>query len=204
MNLHRARILVPAAGRPFVDGDALDHRAPLVWTVPDLLDRAECAAQIARIDALGPTAAPITTARGPVMDPGVRNNERVIIDDPALAALLDARLGDAAPASLAGLVRCGANERLRCYRYRPGQRFAPHHDGAFVRNPDERSLLTLIVYLNDDMTGGHTDFALGVSVAPRTGTALLFQHALLHEGCPVIAGVKYVLRSDAMYRRPPR
>lgn len=35
---------------------------------------------------------------------------------------------------------------------------------------------------------------------PRTGTALLFQHLLVHEGCVVRTGVKYVLRSDVMYR----
>jgi hypothetical protein len=28
--------------------------------------------------------------------------------------------------------------------------------------------------------------------------ALLFQHQLLHEGCVVTSGVKYVLRSDVM------
>ena len=31
--------------------------------------------------------------------------------------------------------------------------------------------------------------------------ALLFQHRLLHEGAEVTAGVKYVVRSDIMYRR---
>jgi hypothetical protein len=40
-----------------------------------------------------------------------------------------------------------------------------------------------------------------VEVVPRTGMALLFQHALVHEGCVVTHGVKYALRSDVMYRR---
>jgi hypothetical protein len=30
--------------------------------------------------------------------------------------------------------------------------------------------------------------------------ALLFQHQLLHEGSEVTSGVKYVVRSDVMYR----
>jgi hypothetical protein len=38
-------------------------------------------------------------------------------------------------------------------------------------------------------------------VAPRRGTALLFQHMLLHEGSVVHEGVKDVLRTDVMYRR---
>jgi prolyl 4-hydroxylase len=29
--------------------------------------------------------------------------------------------------------------------------------------------------------------------------ALLFDHYLLHAGAPLVAGVKYVLRSDVMY-----
>lgn len=40
----------------------------------------------------------------------------------------------------------------------------------------------------------------GVEVAPTAGTALLFRHRVLHEGAPVAAGVKYVLRTDVMYR----
>ena len=48
----------------------------------------------------------------------------------------------------------GANERFRCYRYKPGQKFAAHYDGAFERDETERSLLTFMVYLNDDFEGG--------------------------------------------------
>ncbi len=48
--------------------------------------------------------------------------------------------------------------------------------------------------------GGATVFHdFGVQVTPRTGSALMFQHQLLHEGCVVQAGVKYVLRTDVMY-----
>ena len=39
-------------------------------------------------------------------------------------------------------------------------------------------------------------------VAPRTGQALLFRHALWHEGTPVLRGCKYVLRSDVLYAAP--
>ena len=41
-----------------------------------------------------------------------------------------------------------------------------------------------------------------VSIEPRTGMALLFQHPIVHEGSEVTAGVKYVVRTDLMYRRP--
>ena len=39
-------------------------------------------------------------------------------------------------------------------------------------------------------------------IQPKPGRALFFQHAILHEGCEVLAGVKYAIRSDIMYRTP--
>ena len=59
-----------------------------------------------------------------------------------------------------------------------------------------------MVYLNEGFAGGETRFHdYEVDVVPRTGMALLFQHRVLHEGCVVTTGTKYVLRSDVMYRR---
>jgi prolyl 4-hydroxylase len=194
------QVIVPGSGRPYVDGDSLDFSAPLVFTIADLCTASECAALIARIEHLGPEAAPITTERGFVMRPDVRNNTRVMFDDVDLAATLYTRLAPSVPARLCGRRLAGVNERFRCYRYAPGQRFAPHYDGAFARSPTERSELTFMVYLNDAFTGGKTTFwDFGASVSPRAGSALLFQHFTLHEGCVVESGVKYVLRSDVMY-----
>lgn len=196
-------ILEPGTGRPYSPGDSLDWTQPQVFTVEDVLAPGECEEMIARIDALGPTAAPITTHRGFVMRPDIRNNRRVMFDDPDLAAELFRRVRHALPDPLHARRPVGVNERLRCYCYDPGERFAPHLDGAFVRDPDEASELTFMVYLNDDFTGGHTVFhSLGIDVAPRPGLALFFQHRHLHEGCVVTAGTKYALRTDVMYRRP--
>jgi prolyl 4-hydroxylase len=196
-------ILERGRGRPYVDGDFLDHTQPLVFTVADVLTADECRREIDRVEALGPELAPINTGRGFVEDPSIRNNERVMFDDHAFAAELYARVHDAMPDPLCHWRPAGANERFRCYRYSPGQRFAPHYDGSFRRSADEESLLTFMVYLNDDFVGGDTAFLhLGLRVAPRPGLALFFQHRLLHEGCRVDEGVKYVIRSDIMYRRP--
>lgn len=157
---------------------------------------------IARIEALGPTDAPITTGRGFVMMPDVRNNERVMFDDHVLARELFARLAAALPDQLCGMRKHGVNERFRCYRYRPGQRFAAHQDGAFCRDANEHSQLTLMVYLNEGFGGGTTRFLDDDrEVVPRSGDALLFQHRQWHEGAVVTSSVKYVLRSDVMYRR---
>ncbi|HEX7701602.1 MAG TPA: 2OG-Fe(II) oxygenase [Kofleriaceae bacterium] len=192
-------LLIPGRDRGYLDGDSFDYRGPLAFTLPAVMTPDECAQLIARIDALGPTAAPVTTAAGAVMLPDVRNNQRVMFDDTGLAAKLFARI--AVPESLCDMRAVGLNERFRCYRYEPGQRFAPHRDGYFARDDHERSLLTFMIYLNDDFTGGETAFlSYDCSAKPRVGTALLFQHLLDHEGCIVHTGVKYVLRSDVMYR----
>ena len=180
----------------------LDLKKPLYFTIDDFLSAEECASLIARIDAAGPEVAPISRASGPVVDLDTRNNRRVMFEDWALAGLLFERVEAHVPAELNGTRAVGANERLRCYRYDVGQRFRPHYDGAFQRSPSERSRLTFLVYLNEGFEGGDTALLdLGVSVKPRAGMALLFQHAILHEGCEITAGVKYALRSDVMYRQ---
>ena len=179
----------------------IDLTQPLCFTIDGVLSPGECLALIARIEAAGPKIAPVSYPEGPVVDLGMRNNTRVMFDDPALAALLYARVVARLPRTISGSEVVGANERLRCYRYAAGQRFAPHYDGAFVRDELERSRLTFMVYLNEEFTGGETAMLdLDEEIMPRTGRALLFQHAILHEGCEVTSGVKYVVRSDIMYR----
>lgn len=179
----------------------LDLTQQLLWTVPAVLTADECESLIARVEAAHPTPAPIATPGGFVMRPNVRSNSRVIIDDRHLAAELFERILGHLPRSLLRMRVVGVNERFRFYRYQPGQRFALHQDGTFARSPDERSLLTFLIYLNQDFTGGETAFPeQGQCIRPQTGMALLFQHLLLHEGCPVRSGTKYALRSDIMYR----
>lgn len=195
------KVLVPAFRDGYIEGDSLDASKPLVWMIDDVLDADECAATIAKIEELGPEPAPITTAAGFVMRPETRNNERVIFDSEVLAADLYRRIVPHIPESIANMKPVGANERFRCYRYKPGQQFKPHFDGSFRRSEHEESLLTLMVYLNDNFEGGQTAFLdVGVTAVPRAGSVLLFQHRMLHEGCQVISGTKYVLRSDVMFR----
>jgi predicted 2-oxoglutarate/Fe(II)-dependent dioxygenase YbiX len=136
--------------------------------------------------------------QGAGRDAGLRNNSRAIRDDPALAADLWQRLRQHVPPFLDGRQAIGINQRVRFYRYDPAQYFGGHVDGVFRRGNGEESRLTLMVYLNDDVTGGETAFADTV-IVPSTGLALLFRHELFHEGRPVTAGVKHVLRSDVMY-----
>ena len=171
-----------------------------VYLVPDLLTPEECRESVAFSEARGNEPAPITTLAGFAMRPDIRNNTRVIVDDVERAEALWRRVRGELPGLYRGRQAIGLNERLRFYRYDPGERFAPHRDGAYRRDNGEASLLTFLVYLNEGFEGGET-VVEGRSITPRQGMALIFEHQLLHEGAAVTRGRKYVLRSDVMFGR---
>ncbi|MBO0757264.1 MAG: 2OG-Fe(II) oxygenase, partial [Bradyrhizobiaceae bacterium] len=182
-----------------------------IGTIAEFLSVAECDGWIRIGESKGFEDAPITTGRGPVMMKDVRNNDRVMFDDVDRAQNLYRRLSPhLAPRFKKKWQPVGINERLRLYRYNVGQKFDWHLDGCFERPTGERSFFTFMVYLNEDFEGGTTSFSVGQSntstggmlrVTPKRGMALLFHHPILHRGDPVIAGRKYVLRTDVMYGR---
>ena len=181
----------------------VDHKQPYILKVPGLLTLDECQLLIAKIESLKPEVATINTGFGTSVQKDVRNNDRVIFDDEELAVTLLDRVRDRAPKEIHGMAFVGLNERFRCYRYKPGMRFAPHKDGAFVRNDTEQSCYSFLVYLNQGFEGGNTTFATSpeISIKPQTGMGLLFQHPIIHEGSVVTSGIKYVARTDLMYRK---
>jgi len=105
-------------------------------------------------------------------------------------------------------------EPLQVVTYTNGQRFDLHHDSGILKGGGDedgggevtvsapqgpKRLVTLFVYLNTLPEGvGHTDFPqIGLSVRPRSGTALLFCNVaadgepdprLCHRACPVPPG----------------
>jgi prolyl 4-hydroxylase len=182
----------------------LDNQQPYIIKIPELLNPDECETLIARIEHLGPELATINTGSGTAVRTDVRNNDRVVFDDEELARTLLERVRPRVPNEIHGMAFVGVNERFRCYRYKPGMRFAPHKDGAFYRDEHEHSCYSFLVYLNEEFEGGNTTFATQpeVSVRPKTGMGLLFQHPIIHEGSVVVAGTKYVARTDLMYRKP--
>ncbi len=179
-----------------------DDSKTYISKVPELLSPDQCAELIQRIEDLSPTIAPINSMGGTKVRTDIRNNERVMFDDKELANSLFQKVKHRLPEEFRGRRIIAANERFRCYRYKPGMRFAPHADGSFERNETEKSFYTFLVYLNDDFVGGETNFFTQpeVSIEPKVGLGLLFQHPLLHEGAVVQSGVKYVARSDIMYQ----
>src|SRR5262249_26399540 len=131
-----------------------------VFVIRDFLSADECDRLIAASEQAGYEEAPITTALGPVMNRGVRDNARVIHDSPALADQLFERARPLLPEAIGRWRLAGFNERWRYYRYDVGEKFAPHYDGSFRRDEYEHSELTFMLYLNDDFLGGETNFFL--------------------------------------------
>ena len=173
-----------------------------IFTVDNVLSKDECKQLIEFIEEEGPKSAPITTRKGFIHKPEVRNNTRVIIDDQDRANKLFGKIKDFLPEKIWDWKLIGLNERFRFYKYVPGQYFKWHFDGAFERSPIVASQLTVLIYLNGDCEGGETQFADDIQgVIPEAGKMLVFSHPIRHQGCEVLSGVKYVLRTDVMYQK---
>lgn len=199
--------------------------------VRGVLRAGECAKLRAMADAVGfaaetPTRRPEVRERYQGHFGRLRAPRSVWLATDSLCEALFWRLRRHVPQSSLGGGVCGLNRRWRVYRYERGHRFLPHLDDAYeasivdagggvATDPSRRSLLTVLVYLTGGLAGGETRFWLPdrglesfrhVSVEPVAGDALLFFHgshplSLIHEGCPVERGVKYVLRGDVLYDR---
>ena len=148
-----------------------------------------------------------------------RKSGRCLIDSASCAHLLWQRVKPLLPAVMrhddggrrGNWEPVGLNERLRFLQYTPGDYFKPHCDGSFAYPPGhprfgERSLLTLMVYLNAPEKGGETNFlnehdeSRVTAVTPDTGVALIFEHELWHEGALLKQGTKFAIRTDVMFR----
>jgi prolyl 4-hydroxylase len=178
----------------------LDLTQALVWTVDGAMSEADCDRYRQRMGGSRAEVAPVIGRHGVEVDPAVRSNTRVMWDDPCEANDLLARVAAQVPKRLLGQFLLGGNPRLRLYRYEPGQHHSAHWDTVVHFAGGAKSQLTLVFYLNDDFEGGETDFPeLGKLITPRRGSALLFQHRIVHTACPVRRGEKFVLRTDIVY-----
>merc|ERR1712228_512088 len=143
-----------------------------------------------------------------------RSNTRLITQDDALADVLYERIKQCCPQKYkcdGGMWQiCGLNERFRWCKYIKGQKFDRHYDGRFIRNSKEKSFYTVNIYMNDgynDFGDGRTCFFNGQrmtsAVRACTGFALMFNHypnRIEHNGEEVSKGIKYLMRTDVMYR----
>lgn len=170
-----------------------------IFLIDQFWSTSKCDEFISKSESKGYEAATVQTETGPRVVDHIRNNNRVLYKDFALAEQLWKELAPHAPKSIGDSESIGLNELFRFYRYQPGQQFRKHRDQSYIRNSREASYYTFMIYLNDDFKGGETKFN-DLVVVPKKGSALVFYHYLEHEGTEVIEGIKYVLRTDIMFR----
>jgi predicted 2-oxoglutarate/Fe(II)-dependent dioxygenase YbiX len=180
-----------------------------IFTIDSVFSPVECRLLIDRAESIGFEAATVRSTDGPVMMTNIRNNDRVVLEDQALANEMWRRIQYLVP-ELDSLIPCGVDAQLRFYRYYPGQQFRRHKDGSVTNSLEQTSKLSYLIYLNNECEGGDTAFReyyvidginqkIEFIITPKVGMALLFRHELRHEGTPVTSGCKYVLRSDIFY-----
>lgn len=123
------------------------------------------------------------------------------------------------------------NEAMRINKYSGEKKeyFGPHKDAQYCPSGDERSLFTLVIYLNEDFQGGETcfyfpkDITKGTKgtttqeeidshggltkgfncakIVPKIAHAVLFSPNILHESSPILKGTKYTLKTDVVLKR---
>ena len=110
------------------------------------------------------------------------------------------------------------NDCVKVSRYQKGGYFVDHRDGPWIPCESFASIYTVVLYLNDDFSGGHTHFVTHqelkseikkpatvtrttMAVPPKKGALLVFEHDILHNGQEVTAGTKYILRTEVIFRR---
>lgn len=170
-----------------------------IWEIENFLTIEECQKWIDLSENLGYKEATVSLTSGAKMMKGIRNNDRLIYENKDLAKTLWEKLKVFCPESIDNYKAIGLNEQFRFYKYQVNQRFKRHIDGNFKRSEEERSFITFLIYLNDTFQGGETAFD-NLIISPKTGNALCFIHAQKHEGKIITSGIKYVFRSDVMYK----
>lgn len=98
----------------------------------------------------------------------------------------------------------GVSPMFRFSKYVPGGSFGWHVDTCYAKGPHEVGMDTLLIYLNDDYIGGETVLKLvpdTVVMTPKTGSAMAFYHCQTHAGMEVQRGVKYLVRTEVLYKK---
>lgn len=149
-----------------------------------------------------------------------RGNDRLMLMDESLAVALWSRIEPLLPDIVVerGLEwhPVGLNPLWRFSKYQTGERFYKHVDHYYQSEELCMSMFTLNIYLNDDFAGGATRFFVdnptkrnkhNVTIEPfrfPAGDALIFRQLPfsehVHDGEKVTEGLKYLMRSDIMYR----
>lgn len=187
--------------------DSIAEDGKLVFLLHGVFDLKESERLIQITEATGYTTALIHVGDKQILLKEHRDSLRVLIDDRQFVERLLQRVLPHLPSVFKDEQLVELNERLRFLRYDPGHKFSAHCDCSYSR-PDmsARTLITMIAYLNEDFEGGETTLlerrsGNRIAIVPKTGTVLVFEHNILHEGSMVSQGRKYAIRTDVLYTR---
>jgi hypothetical protein len=122
----------------------------------------------------------------------------------------------------------GVNPLMRFIRYDHGGQLVGHYDAAYIKDDKQRSLMSMVIYITNNPQGGATRFLRDPQVGkrmdemdfsdwdrsgnddevilanyPKAGSALIFDHRLLHDGEPIGPRQpgKLIIRTDIMFER---
>jgi len=198
--------LLDASHPPLTSRQFDEHE---IWLVENLFSTDECSVLMEKSEMYGYGKTHYPKA--------YRGNLRLLTTDSSLAEAIWHRLKPLVPSTVScdGAVwdAVGLNECWRLAKYHPLDRFQGHCDASFSRSRQEQSMFTVNVYMNEGFEGGRTRFYLAnpslrkadLAVVPKTGLCLLFRQppgqSYYHDGEQLQSGLKYLFRSDVMYRK---
>ena len=181
---------------------------PLIRTAPGLLSAEMCDALIARARPLLATAPVYDERLGGNTVADVRRHSSAMFRVTDMDLVTEAVCNRVC--ALAGMPAVNA-EALQVLHYQAGEYFAPHVDAwditfeghAATLAKHGQRVFTVLVYLNEDLEGGETEFLrLGLRHRGRKGDALVFRNLdaqgqvdprTLHAGRPPTQGEKWLL-----------
>jgi predicted 2-oxoglutarate/Fe(II)-dependent dioxygenase YbiX len=204
------RLLVVIEGQNFQKKVLLpkEFSKKYAYSLDNVLTKEECLEWIKESEEKGYEPALINIGNGlERYIPEVRNSYRCMIDTPQKTQMIYDRIKFALPETWYNKKIVGINERLRFLRYDPGEYFEGHYDGSYETDK-HISRITVQIYLNEDYEGGLTTFLpdrdqtdVACPYVHKTGSALLFEHQIYHEGSEVTKGRKYAVRTDVLYMK---
>jgi hypothetical protein len=74
-----------------------------------------------------------------------------------------------------------------------------HFDNVYVKSVDNKSIYTIMIYLND--SDGDFKINNNLQFSPKKGRVIFFNQNILHEGLINKDNIKYYIRSEIMYNR---
>lgn len=120
----------------------------------------------------------------------------------------------------------GINPLFRFIKYKKGGKLVPHYDAPYISSSEERTLVTMVIYLTTNHSG-HTRFIkdpqeripvierdledwkrealpeeIMFKIKPEKGKLVLFDHRLVHDSEPLVNDSdKIIIRTDLVFKK---